>query len=352
MGNRVTGCELRVASESKKVAGCGLRVTGLILLVLLSLNSCKNNSGSSASKKSATVTKVQVPGFSADSAYRFIEKQLEFGPRVPNTEAHVGCAKWMEDKFRSYGADVIVQNARLEAFNGTKLNSFNIIAQFQPEKANRILLMAHWDSRPYADHDPDPENYNSPIPGANDGASGVGVLLEIARHLDKNPTSLGIDIILFDSEDYGVPDHLNVEWQADSWCLGSQYWANNPHKPNYYARYGILLDMVGAKDATFTQEEVSVYYARSVVDNVWKTAKNLGYVAYFSFDKTDQIIDDHRYINEIIGIPSIDIIQHDFTTESNFGSFWHTHKDDISVIDKSTLMAVGHTVMQVIYSEK
>ena len=349
MDNRVTSYELRVTSENQKVTGYWLLVTGIII-VSLSLSSCNNPSNKSESNKTETV--VEVPGFSADSAFGFIERQLEFGPRVPNTEAHVACAKWMENKLESYGADVIVQNVQLEAFDGTKLNSFNIIAQFQPEKANRILLMAHWDSRPYADHDPDPESYNSPIPGANDGASGTGVLLEIARHLNKNLTSLGIDIILFDSEDYGVPEHLDVEWSADSWCLGSQYWAKNPHKTDYYARYGILLDMVGAKDAIFTQEEISVYYARSVVDMVWKTAKTLGYGAYFSFDKTDQIIDDHRYVNEIIGIPSIDIIQHDYTTESNFGPFWHTHMDDISVIDKNTLMAVGHTVMQVIYSEK
>ncbi len=350
MGTSVDSRQYAVCS--KKVVGCGLWVVSLILVILVSFNSCKNNSSGSDSNTKETVTQVNVPSFSADSAYGFIEKQLEFGPRVPNTEGHVACAGWMEEKLKSYGSDVIVQNVQLEAFDGTKLNSFNIIAQFQPEKANRLLLMAHWDTRPYADHDPDPENFNTPIPGANDGASGTGVLLEIARHLDKNPTTLGIDIILFDSEDYGVPEHLDVEWEADTWCLGSQYWAKNPHKKDYYARYGILLDMVGAKDATFTQEEVSVYYAKSVVDKVWKTAKTLGYGAHFLFDKTDQLIDDHRYVNEIIGIPSIDIIQHDYTTESNFGSFWHTQKDDITVINKNTLMAVGHTVMQVIYSEK
>jgi hypothetical protein len=329
-----------------------LPIAGFLSVILVFGSGCNNNSGDSGKSNKGKVAEVQVPAFSADSAYHFIEKQLEFGPRVPNTEPHVKCAEWMETKLKSYGADLIVQNPQLEAFDGTKLNSFNIIAQFQPEKANRLLLMAHWDSRPYADQDPDPEKQNDPIPGANDGASGTGVLLEIARHLGNNPTKLGIDIILFDAEDYGVPDHLDYEWTADSWCLGSQYWSHNPHKPNYYARYGILLDMVGAKDASFTQEEVSVFYARNVVDKVWKTARELGYASYFSYDKTAQIVDDHRYVNEIIGIPSIDIIQYDHGTESNFGSYWHTHKDDISVIDKTTLQAVGETVMHVIYSEK
>ncbi len=328
------------------------RFAGLFLLLGISF-SCQNNDSSSSNRKTETENKPEiiVPDFSADSAYSFIEKQLAFGPRVPNTAAHEACAKWMEEKLSGFGAELIVQNVKLDAFDGRKLNSFNIIAQFQPEKANRLLLMAHWDSRPYADHDPDPEKKDYPIPGANDGASGVGILMEIARQLGQEPSNLGIDIILFDSEDYGVPDHKDIEWKADSWCLGSQYWAANPHKKNYYARYGILLDMVGAKDAIFTQEEVSHYYARNVLDLVWKTAKNLGYGSYFSFEKTEQIIDDHRYVNEIIGIPSIDIIQYDFTTESNFGSYWHTHKDDLSVIDKNTLKAVGETVMTVIYSE-
>jgi len=358
MGNRINqGFGIRDSELGKssrfQVPGFSLWVAVLTLLVVLG-SGCQNRENNSDSGKLSTKSKsdIVVPQFSADSAYSFIEKQLAFGPRVPNTEPHVACASWLEEKMSSYGAEVIVQNEKLVAFNGTRLNSFNIIAQFQPQKANRLLLMAHWDSRPYADHDPDPEKRNHPIPGANDGASGVGVLLEIARQMGQSPCSMGIDIILFDAEDYGVPDHLDIEWKADSWCLGSQYWANNPHKKDYYARYGILLDMVGAKDALFTQEEVSHFYARSVLDQVWKTARQLGYGSYFSFEKTAQIIDDHRYVNEIIGIPSIDIIQYDHGTESNFGSYWHTHNDDISTIDKNTLKAVGETVMHVIYSEK
>ncbi len=317
-----------------------------------------NNSGNQRQAASGKlqakdpVQRVQVPEFNPDSAYAYIEKQLSFGPRVPNTTAHKACGKWMVSKFESFGAVVLTQEDRVEAFDGTLLQMKNIIAQFEPEKANRLLLMAHWDSRPYADHDPDESRRNEPIAGANDGASGVGVLLEIARQLQGSKPTMGIDIILFDAEDYGVPDHLDFEWSADTWCLGSQYWAKNPHKKDYYARYGILLDMVGAKNATFTQEEVSVHYAKSVVDQVWKTARELGYGQYFPYTKTPQIVDDHRYVNELIGIPSIDIVQYDPATESNFGSFWHTHNDNLDVIDKATLQAVGDVVLNVIFNEQ
>jgi len=289
--------------------------------------------------------------FSQDSAYSYIEKQLAFGPRVPNTQAHDECELWLKEKFTSFGADLIIQKAKVKAYDGTLLNMSNIIARFQPEKANRLLLMAHWDTRPFADHDPDPERQNHPIPGANDGASGVGVLLEIGRILKDNKTNLGIDIILFDTEDYGAPDFADTEWDGDSWCLGSQYWSKNPHVKNYYARYGILLDMVAAQNAVFTQEEVSVYYAKSILEKVWKKAREKGYSDYFSYEKTSQIIDDHRYVNEILGIPSIDIIQYDQSTESHFGSFWHTHNDDLQIINKNTLKAVGEVVLNVIFAE-
>jgi Zn-dependent M28 family amino/carboxypeptidase len=324
--------------------------TGMILSALLLMAGCKPKPGSQAVASGAG-KEVTVPRFSADSAYQFIKTQVDFGPRVPGSEAHTKCADWFVSRFRSYGADVKVQEASVKVFDGTPLPMKNIIARYQPEKNNRILLMAHWDSRPFADHDPNPERRDQPIDGANDGASGAGVLLEIARLIGQQPTELGIDIILFDVEDYGAPAHREVESRPEYWCLGSQYWARNPHVPGYFARYGILLDMVGAPDAVFSLEEVSRYYAQSVCDKVWATAHRLGYGKYFSYQHTPQLIDDHRFVNEIIGIPSIDIIQNDFSTESSFGAFWHTHADNIENISRETLTAAGNTVLHVIYEE-
>ena len=330
-----------------------VRIFQLVIVMAFGLLVSCNDAGTKSTGQKSKVERqtLSIPVFSPDSAFAFIESQLSFGSRVPNTQAHDDCALWLAEKFRSFGADVLVQKAKVKAYDGILLDMSNIIARFQPEKANRLLLMAHWDSRPFADHDPDAEYQNVPIPGANDGASGVGVLLEIGRNLGLINPELGIDIILFDAEDYGVPDHLDIEFKADTWCLGSQYWSQNPHVKDYYARYGILLDMVGAKNAVFTQEEVSVHYAKSVVEKVWTKARELGYSNYFSYEKTPQIVDDHRYVNEIIGIPSIDIIQYDHRTESKFGAYWHTHMDDLQVIDRETLKVVGDVVIHVIFSE-
>ena len=324
---------------------------GICILILLSLIGCKNNTSQKPPGKAQDAA-VQTPAFSGDSAWSFIEKQVSFGPRVPGTPSQTACAGWLTAKFRSYGADVTVQQATVKVFDGTTVPMKNIIARYQPEKSNRILLMAHWDSRPFADQDADSSKRDIPIPGANDGGSGVGVLLEIARALQQQPTPLGIDLVLFDVEDYGAPSHREVEGKPEYWCLGSQYWAKNPHIPGYFARFGILLDMVGAPNATFTLEEVSRFYAQSVVDKVWTAGNNLGYGRFFSYQKTPQLIDDHRYINEIIGIPSIDIIQNDASTDSGFGSFWHTQSDNMSNVSRETLTAVGCTVLRVIYSEK
>ncbi|MFA6126640.1 MAG: M28 family peptidase [Bacteroidales bacterium] len=332
----------------------GLKICKLHIicgLLCVSLFGCKNSTTQKPDISKGSET-VQIPVFSGDSAWSFVQKQVSFGPRVPGTPAQTACADWLAGKFRSYGADVIVQQANIKVYDGIKVPMKNIIARFQPEKSNRILLMAHWDSRPFADQDPDPAKRDLPIDGANDGGSGAGVLLEIARGLQKQPTQLGIDLILFDVEDYGAPAHRVPDGKPEDWGLGSQYWAKNPHITGYFARYGILLDMVGAPNAVFTMEEVSRFYAQSVLDKVWQAGNNLGYGQYFSYQKTPQLIDDHRFVNEIIGIPSIDIIQNDAYTESSFGSTWHTQSDNLSNINRQTLTAVGRTLFRVIYDER
>lgn len=293
-------------------------------------------------------TSVAVPAFNVDSAYRYVADQVAFGPRVPNSEAHARCADYLAAKLRSFGADVVVQEADLKAFDNTILHARNIIGRFQPEKNNRILLFAHWDSRPFADHDPDPSRRDEPILGASDGASGVGVLLEIARQLGQTPIQAGVDIIFFDAEDYGTPDHKDVPYVEDSWCLGSQYWAKNPHVKNYTAQFGILLDMVGAKDATFYLEQYSMQTAPQVTKKIWNTAASLGHGRYFVFENGGMITDDHVYVNRYTGIPCVDIIQHDPASRTSFGTYWHTHADDMSIISRETLGAVGETVMKVL----
>lgn len=324
---------------------------GFLIGIQVVLPGCKSKPAEKPAAMPAAVA-VKTPLFSGDSAWSFVDKQVSFGPRVPGTPAHAACADWLTAKFRSFGAEVMVQESSIKVFDGTIVPMKNIIARYQPEKSNRILLMAHWDSRPFADQDSDPSKRDTPIAGANDGGSGAGVLLEIARALQQQPTPLGIDLILFDVEDYGAPSHRDVEGKPEYWCLGSQYWARNPHVPGYFARYGILLDMVGAPNAVFTMEEVSRFYAQSVLDKVWAAGNTLGYGSQFSYEKTPQLIDDHRFINEIIGIPSIDIIQYEPSTESSFGSYWHTQSDDMSNISRATLTAVGRTVLAVIYGEK
>lgn len=293
---------------------------------------------------------VEVPTFSGDSAYAYVDAQVAFGPRVPNTKGHQECAQYLVNKLESFGAKVMVQEAVLTAFDGTKLQAKNIIAAFRPEIKNRVALMAHWDTRPFADMEEDPEKQRQPILGANDGGSGVGVLLEVARQLGKKSTNIGIDIILFDAEDYGTPRWIESSG-IESWCLGSQYWARNPHIKGYYAQYGILLDMVGAPGAVFTREALSMHVGADIIEKVWNTAHSLGYSDFFSYDKTPQIIDDHTFVNKIANIPTIDIIQHDPTTEAFFGKYWHTHNDNMDVIDKQTLKAVGQTLLHVIYNE-
>lgn len=288
--------------------------------------------------------KMQAADFNADSAFAFLEKQVAFGPRVPNTASHQKCAVWLENKMRGYCKNVTTQKFTAKAYNSKMLNLTNIIASFNPDSANRVLLLAHWDTRPFADNDPDVSKRKQTFDGANDGGSGTAVLLEIARQLSiKNP-QIGIDILLVDGEDYGAP--LDEQSQVeDDWCLGTQYWARFPHKMLYSARFGILLDMVGATDAVFYKEGTSMYFAPDVVQKVWVVASEIGFGQYFSSETSQPITDDHVYVNEFRQIPCIDIIQHDPSTPSGFYKNWHTLNDNMSGISKKTLEAVGKTVL-------
>lgn len=290
-----------------------------------------------------SVNRIPTPEFNSDSAYLFTKQQVDFGPRVPGTTAHAKCADYLVSKLKSYKLDVMIQSGVVQTFDQKQFRLKNIIAGYKPELNDRILLCAHWDARPFADSGT--KDRDKPIDAANDGAAGVGVLMEIARQLSSVNPGIGVDIILFDLEDYGNSG------SQESWCLGSQYWSRNLHKPGYSARFGILLDMVGAANAMFPKEANSVEFALMAVNKVWSTAANLGYSNYF-IDETISFvgIDDHIWVNKA-GIPCIDIIQYDKTV-GGFGKYHHTHDDNMSIIDRNTLKAVGQTLLEVIFSEK
>jgi hypothetical protein len=335
-----------------KVLKNSIRFLLFIGCVLFAFTCCTPKDGGDTIQTDTEVSELKdVPYFNSDSAYYFAERQVAFGPRVPGTEAWKNCAAYLAETLERFDARVIVQETSVRAWDGTILPVNNIIGSWQPENKKRVMLCAHWDSRPYADWDPDPANHRKPIDGANDGASGVAVLLEIARHLHESQPNVGIDIIFFDAEDYGEPKDDQSKIKDDNWALGSQYWARNPHVKDYYARYGILLDMVGAEDAVFYMEGYSMQYAEHVVRKVWDTAHKIGYGDFFSYDKSNHITDDHYYVNLIMGLPTIDIIHQDKNSRTGFFKYWHTMEDTIDKISKETLKAVGQTVLHVIYSE-
>ncbi|MDR3267395.1 MAG: M28 family peptidase [Tannerella sp.] len=327
----------------------------LLFTSILLLSCCGQKNATKEQVKSAEQeikSDVSVPSFNADSAYTFVAQQVEFGYRIPNSEAHNQCAHFLAVKLESQGAKVFIQEAVVTAYNKERLNIKNIIGSYNPDNKRRILLCAHWDSRPYADHDDNEANHNKPIYGADDGASGVGVLLEIARQISENQINTGIDIVFFDAEDYGTPEYIR-DYSLNTWCLGSQFWAKKTHIANYEANFGILLDMVGAKGASFYKEYTSVRYASQYVELVWNTAKNLGYGKYFINAQGGNVIDDHKYVLEGRKIPCIDIINYAPSDPDNhphgFAAHWHTVNDNINIIDKGTLKAVGQTVLDVIY---
>ena len=329
-------------------------ITIVILSVLLA--ACSGGKKSSSENTASAAQQPVGPTFVADSAYLFCQQQCDFGPRTMNSEAHDRCGEWIAAKFRQYGMEVTLQKADLKGYDGTMLHSTNIMASYRPELTPRLLLCAHWDSRPWADNDPDEANHRKPVVAANDGASGVAVMIEVARLLAADTLGVGVDFVCFDAEDWGTPQWAESEGSdADTWALGSQYWAAQyaatPAAPRY--RYGILLDMVGGEGARFYQEQVSLMFAPSVVSRVWAAAHAAGYGSFFVKEEGGGITDDHVPVNRVAGIPCIDIIAYYPDCEaSSFGPTWHTVNDTMEHIDRSTLEAVGQTLLHVLYAER
>ncbi len=333
----------------KMIIKAGLYVSAALLACALMGCGSKTTSKTDNTADNSTII---LGEFNADSAYSFIADQVNFGPRVPGTPEHKACVEYLTDKFKQYADSVILQEGEVTAYNGTVLPITNIIAGFNTNATKRIVLAAHYDTRPWADNERNSETRHLPILGANDGGSGTAVLLEIARNLHKNHPSVGVDLILFDAEDYGNNDGFSDN--SETWCLGSRYWADNnmiPYNKFNLPVYGILLDMVGGRDARFHYELFSQSEALTPTIKVWAEAEKLGFNNVFIREIGGAVTDDHVIMTRA-GIPTTDIIESVNVETSSFPPTWHTHADNMAYIDKNTLEAVGKTVLNVIYKEK
>ena len=321
-----------------------VRRLSLVLFAAAILMSCS---------KSVEPMQVERPSFSGDSAYAYVEKQMAFGPRVPNSKAHTDCAVWLIQELRRHGAVVELQKGFMHDYLGREQQVINIIGHIAaPVTGNPspVILCAHYDTRAWCDEEPLYEDRAYNVPGANDGASGVAVLLEVARQLaaDSTRPKQPVDIVFFDYEDQGTPHTYTGVQREDTWCLGSQLFAQNyVNSTAVKYRFGILLDMVGAPDAVFPKEMYSVQYAQNYVELIWRKAHTLGYGQHFVDRAAFPITDDHYYLNKV-GIPCVDIIHYDNHNAAGFASWWHTRQDDIQNVDRSTLQSVGEVVLAAI----
>lgn len=320
-------------------------------MACLMWSACSGTSGKTSRQTADSEKNALLGSFSADSAYRYVAEQVSFGPRVPGMESHDLCGEYLVEKLRSFGADTVIeQKTVVEAFNGDKLPITNIFARFNSQAVNRVLLVAHWDTRPWANMEVSEENRTKPILGANDGGSGVGVILEIARNLGIKAPDCGVDILFVDAEDYGSSNSFTNN--DESWCLGSQYWVEHmPYTSVNRPSYGILLDMVGGTGAKFHREHYSHNHAKLPTVKVWGEAKALGFDDVFVNKVGGAVVDDHVFITEA-GIPTTDIIENLSDVTGNFPATWHTLDDNMQHISTRSLDVVGKTVLNVIYKEK
>ena len=316
-----------------------------IILLGLGMSACKEEPPKQNPKAKPTHVRLKIPAFNADSAYQYTKDQVDMGPRVPGTAAHSRAIRYYKSKLASFGAIVKLQSFKKARYDGMMMKGTNVIAAFNPKKKKRLLLCAHWDSRFIAEKDKNLNKQKMPVPGADDGATGVGVLIEIARQISLNPLKeVGLDIVLFDLEDQGKngPDPANT----DTWGLGAQYWSSNLPK-GYRPRFGVLLDMVGAKGAIFPKEGYSLKNAKSQTDKIWRLAQGMGFGNLFINDPGGSITDDHYFVMRNAKIPMVDIIH--MKLNGQFGSYHHTHDDDMNIVDRTTLKATGQTTLATVY---
>jgi len=292
-------------------------------------------------KTDSPPTKTQTPVFDGERAFQYLTAVVDFGPRNPGSAGHDRCLNYLAATLRGFAEEVRLQTFTHRGYLREELHLTNIIASFNPKNESRILLCSHWDTRPRAERDRDPSRWDEPMLGANDGGSGVAVLLEVASLLKKSPPNIGVDIVLFDGEDYGL------EGDTPNYLLGSRHFAET--KPSTHApRFGILLDMVGDENLEIFKEEHSLRYAPDIVSLVWQTAADLGYPQFIN-QPGEAIIDDHLPLNEA-GIRTIDLIDFAYPDESH--RYWHTHEDTPDKCSAASLEAVGTVLTHVVYLQE
>lgn len=307
------------------------------ILALLFISSCTQQQERSAQPQQQHTMQKLAPRFDGNRAFSYLKAQTDFGPRNPNSAAHRQCLLFLESELRKSAEKVELQRFNHAGY-GENLSLANVFAQFNRTASRRVLLVAHWDSRPRAEEDADPAKRDLPIIGANDGASGVAVLLEFARMMKENPPPIGVDILLTDGEDYG---DSRKDGNTDLYFLGARHFARTKD-PMYNPQYGILLDMVGDRDLQLPLEQNSMRFAPQLMDIVWSAAEEAGATQFIRIPG-EAVSDDHLPLNEV-GIPTIDIIDFQYP-------HWHTHQDTPDKCSPESLEAVGSVLSLVIYSK-
>jgi glutaminyl-peptide cyclotransferase len=300
----------------------------LVILLLCLVAGCKGDAnGGSATQRSAGAT-ATATGFNGSAAYNYAKSQVDFGPRVPGSPAAKQAGDWIIRQMRARADTVIVQAFNYTTADGKKLPLRNILARFRPELPERVLYITHWDSRPISESAATEAEKKMPVPGANDGASGVGMFVALGDVLKKTKPNVGVDLLFTDGEDYGQfgPPEVDV-------LIGAKYFATHLPSPNYKPLYGVLWDMIGDKDLRIPYEMYSFQQAPEVVSRVWQTAADLGHGDVFVQESGGQIVDDHIPLLNA-GLRVIDVI--DLTYPPH-----HTPHDTMDKISAKSLATVG-----------
>ncbi len=283
-----------------------------------------------------------VPRFDEDHAFSYLVAQCDFGPRNPGSDGYYACLDYLITELDQSANEIILQDfSYQERRYNKRYNLENIIARFNPDSEFQTVISAHWDTRPWADQEDLRQDRDQPIIGANDGASGVAILLELAKIMGENPPPIGVNLVFFDGEDLGVPG------ENDTYCQGSRFFAKNLPIPR--PDEAINLDMVGDKQLVLPIERYSLEYHPELVRHLWDRAKDMGLDAFIG--RVDYAIyDDHIPLNEIAGIPSIDII--DFKYPNSYANFWHTMNDIPENCSEESLGQVGALMVDYIYNRE